>query len=134
LNHEEHEGHEERPSWKLCQEIIGCAMRVHAELGPGLLEPTYSVCMAHEFALKGVPFERERRVPVTYKGAFLESGFRIDLLVADEVVVEIKAVEALLPVHEAQVLTYLKLSRLRVGLLLNFNVRLMKDGIRRLVL
>ena len=134
MNHEAHEEHEERPSWKLCQDVIGCAIRVHSELGPGLLESTYSACMAHEFALNGLQFEREKLLPLRYRGIDLASGFRIDLLVANEVVVEIKAVETLLPVHEAQVLTYMKLSGLRVGLLINFNVRLIKDGIRRLVL
>ena len=99
-----------------------------------MLESTYSACLAHEFALAGIRFEREKAVPIRYRDIVLESGFRIDLLVADEVIVEIKAVDRLLPVHEAQLLTYLKLSGVRVGLLINFNVRLLKDGIRRRIL
>ncbi len=134
MNHEGHEEHEVRPSWKSCQDVIGCAIRVHSELGPGLLESTYTACLAHELCLAGIPFEREKSVPIRYRGILLDCGFRIDLLAANEVIVEIKSVEALLPVHEAQLLTYMKLSELRVALLMNFNVRSLRNGIRRLVL
>jgi len=99
-----------------------------------LLESTYTACLAHELCLAGIPFEREKSVPIRYRGILLDCGFRIDLLAANEVIVEIKSVEALLPVHEAQLLTYMKLSELRVGLLMNFNVRSLRNGIRRLVL
>jgi len=108
-------------------------MRVHEELGPGLLESTYATCLAHELSLARIPFRRELALPVRYRGVVLESGFRIDLLVDDAVVVEVKAVDALMRVHESQLLTYLKLTGLRTGLLVNFNVRLLKDGVRRLV-
>ena len=109
-------------------------MRAHGALGPGLLESTYSACLAHELAVNGIPFEREKPLPVRYREILLETEFRVDMLVADEVVLEIKAVEKSLPVHESQLLTYLKLSNRRVGLLINFNVRLLKDGIRRVIL
>ena len=122
------------PSSALTEEIIGCAIRVHSELGPGLLEATYSTCMSHELALAGIGFEREKVLPVAYRGIFLDCGYRIDLLVASEIVVELKAVDVLVPVHDAQVLTYLKMSGCRLGLLINFNVRLLKDGIRRFAL
>ncbi len=98
-----------------------------------MLESTYTTCLAHELDLAGIRFEREKALPVQYRGVALDCGYRIDLLVADEVVVEVKAIEALLPVHEAQVLSYLKMSGCRVGLLINFNVRMLKDGIRRFV-
>jgi GxxExxY protein len=98
-----------------------------------MLESTYSECLAHELALAGIRFEREKPVPVKYRGISLDCGYRIDLLVADEVIVEIKTVEALLPIHEAQILSYLKASGRKVGLLINFNVRVLKDGIRRFV-
>ena len=113
---------------------MGCAIRVHTELGPGLLESTYAECLAHELTLAGVPFEREKAFPVNYRGVLLDCGYRVDFLVANEVVVEIKASETTLPVHEAQVLTYLKLSGCRLGLLMNFNVRRLKDGVRRIAL
>jgi GxxExxY protein len=118
----------------LSKEIIGAAIEVHRELGPGLLESAYESCLAHEFVLRSLPFERQRPVPVIYKGVPIECGFRLDFLVAGLVVVELKTVDSLTSVHDAQVLTYLKLSQCRLGLLLNFNVRMMRDGIRRLVM
>ncbi len=123
-----------RPSWDLCESVIGCALRVHRALGPGLLERTYATCLAHDLALNGIAFRREVTLPVRYRGETLESGYRVDLLIGNEVIVETKAVEMLLPLHEAQLQTYLKLSGVRVGLLVNFNVRLLKDGLRRIVL
>ena len=119
---------------KVTEAIIGAAIEVHRTLGPGLLESAYEECLCHELRLRGIPFERQRPLPVTYKGLDLECGYRLDLLVHDAVVVEIKAVEALQPIHEAQLLTYLKLGGWKVGLLINFNVPVLKNGIRRRVL
>lgn len=118
----------------LTREIIGAAIDVHRELGPGLLESAYEVCLAFELERRGVSFRRQVDLPVTYKGVQLSQSYRIDFLVAERVVVELKCVEAVLPVHEAQLLTYLRLSGLPVGLILNFNVPRLKDGIHRFVL
>ena len=114
--------------------IISGAIEVHRVLGPGLLESAYEECLCRELSLRGVPFERQRPLPVEFKGVQLDCGYRLDLLVADAVVVELKAVETLLPIHEAQLLTYLKLGGWNVGLLINFNVPLLKQGIKRRVL
>ena len=119
---------------QLTEAIISAGIEVHRALGPGLLESAYEECLCHELVEAGVPFERQRPLPVVYKGIHLDCGYRLDLLVADLVVVEIKAVDALLPVHEAQLLSYLKLGGWHVGLLMNFHVPLLKDGIRRKVL
>jgi GxxExxY protein len=113
--------------------VIGAAIAVHRALGPGLLESTYEACLVYELAERGVAVERQKSLPVDYRGVRIDCGYRIDLLVGNEVIVELKAVERLLPLHEAQLLTYLRLSGLRVGLLLNFNVLLMKEGVRRMV-
>lgn len=118
----------------LTESIIGAAIEVHRELGPGLLESAYEECLAWELKERKLAFERQRPLPVRYKQVSMECGYRLDLLVADSVVVEIKSIEEIEPVHEAQLLTYLKLGGWRVGLLLNFNVTLLKDGIRRRVL
>ena len=115
----------------ITQAVIGAAMEVHRTLGPGLLESAYQECLCRELSVRGIPFERERALPVEYKNVRLECGYRLDLLVAGAVVVEVKAVEAIAPVHEAQLLTYLRLGGWRVGLLINFNVVLLKQGIRR---
>jgi GxxExxY protein len=115
----------------LTEAIIGAAIEVHRELGPGLLESAYSECLAHELTLAGRRFRREVQVPVQYKGLALECGYKVDFLVQDEVVVELKAVESLLGVHEAQVLTYMRLLGLPTGLLINFHVPALKQGIRR---
>jgi GxxExxY protein len=119
---------------KITEAIVDSAYKVHSTLGPGLLENVYETCMVHELSKRGLKFERQKPVPVVYDNTRLDVGFRLDLLVENQVVVELKSVEKLLPLHEAQVLTYLKLSQCAVGLLLNFNVSLMKDGIRRMVL
>jgi GxxExxY protein len=119
---------------QVTQAVIGAAMEVHRSLGPGLLESAYQECLCREFAVRGIPFESERPLPLEYKGTRLECGYRLDLLVAGSVVVEIKSVEAIAPVHEAQLLTYLKPGGWKVGLLINFNVPLLKQGIRRKVL
>jgi GxxExxY protein len=118
---------------KLTGEIIGAAIEVHRQLGPGLLESTYQACLARELELRGVSFEYEKPLPLEYKGVRLDCGYRIDLLIASSVVVEVKSVEALASIHEAQLLTYLKLTGVKVGLLINFNVVVLKSGIRRLV-
>ena len=118
----------------LTKEIIGAAIEVHRALGPGLLEAIYETCLCHELGLRGIQFERQKALPVVYKEVDLNCGYRVDLLVSDAVVVEIKAVDELQPVHDAQVLTYLKLGGWNVGLLINFNAKLLKDGIKRIVL
>jgi len=119
---------------ELSKVIIGAAIEVHRELGPGLLESAYEECLAHELSLRRVPFERQKEIPITYKGKSLDCGFRLDLLVGGLVIVELKSVDKSLPVHDAQVITYLKLTGCKLGILLNFNVRLLKLGIKRLVL
>lgn len=113
--------------------IIGCAMRVHSRLGPGLLESAYEACLAHELRQQGVEVIRQLALPVVYDGLKVDAGYRIDLLVENIVVVEVKAVEAVHPVHRAQILSYLRLSGRRVGLLLNFNVTKFRDGIERFI-
>jgi len=119
---------------KLTEQIIGAAIEVHRHLGPGLLESAYETCLVYELEKLGLKVERQKALPLVYKEIRLEQGYRIDLLVEDKVVVELKVVEQILPVHEAQVLSYLKLSGCKVGLLLNFQVRLLKNGIRRFVM
>ncbi len=122
------------PNQAVTEAIIGAAIEVHNALGPGLLESAYEACLAHELTLRGVPSLRQLDVPVMYKGQRVDCGFRIDMLVSDSVVVELKAVDKIIPIHEAQMLTYMKLSDKRIGLLINFNVRLLKDGITRRIL
>lgn len=109
---------------------IGCAIEVHSVLGSGLLESTYERCFAHELTLRGIQFRRQLTLPITYKGIELDGAYRIDFLIHDGPLIEIKAVERLLPIHTAQVLTYLKLLKLRHGLIINFNVPRLKNGIR----
>jgi GxxExxY protein len=117
----------------ITERIIGAAIEVHRALGPGLLESAYLVCLLHELGLIGLKYRSEVSLPVVYKGVRLDGGYRIDVIVEETVIVELKAVEKLLPVHDAQLITYLKLTGLPVGLLINFNVPLLKAGIRRLV-
>ena len=114
--------------------VIAAAIEVHRLLGPGLLESIYQRALCHEMHLRGLPFQGQQPVPVAYKGVNLGDDLRLDLVVADQLIVELKAVDKLLPIHEAQLITYLKLTGLRVGLLINFNVRLLKEGIKRIVL
>jgi len=113
--------------------IIGSAIKVHQSLGPGLLESTYEACMAFELIECGLSVERQKPLPVVYRAVMLDCGYRIDMLVQRAVIVEFKAVERLLPIHEAQILSYLKLSGCKAGLLINFNVRMLKDGVKRIV-
>jgi GxxExxY protein len=119
---------------KITETVIGAAMAVHRELGPGLLESAYEACMVFELADRGLAVEQQKPLPVNYRDVKLDCGYRLDLLVDGRVIVELKAVEKLEPIHEAQLLSYLKLSGCKVGLLINFNVRVLKLGIRRLVL
>jgi len=113
--------------------IIGCAFKVHSGLGPGLLESAYSACLFYELSKAGLLVEKEKALPLVYESIQLEIGYRLDLLVENKVIVEIKSVESLTDVHTAQVLTYLKLTRCKVGLLINFNVADLKKGIKRLI-
>ena len=119
---------------EVTQTVIGAGIEVHRALGPGLLESAYEECLCRELDLRKVQFERQRHLPVDYKGIRLDCGYRLDLLVAGTVVVEIKAVDRLLPIHQAQLLTYLRLGGWKVGLLMNFNVAALKQGIKRVVL
>ena len=118
----------------LTKEIIGSAIEVHRNLGPGLLESAYQQCLARELQLKEIPYRYEWPLPLDYKGLRMKCGYRVDILVADAVVVETKSIEAIAPVHEAQLLTYMRLGGWKVGLLINFNVLVLKNGIRRKVL
>jgi len=118
----------------LTDQIISAAIEVHKALGPGLLESAYQLCMAHESKLRKLPFEQQVSLKVSYKGLELDGGYRLDFIYDHRVVVELKTVESVLPVHEAQLLTYLKLTGIRVGLLINFNVPVLKNGIYRRVL
>jgi len=114
--------------------VIQAAFQVHKSLGPGLLESVYEKCLCHELSKEGISFQNQLELPIVYDGFQIDAGMRMDLLVEDSLVVELKAVERLLPIHKAQLLTYLKLSGKRLGLLLNFNVPLLKDGMQRVVL
>ena len=119
---------------ELSNRVIGCALEVHRTLGPGLLESTYEQCLAHELSLAGISFKLQCPLPVKYKGIKLDCGYRIDLLVNDELIVELKSVDQIMGIHQAQLLTYMKLSGVKVGLLINFNVEMLKSGIKRFVL
>ena len=118
----------------LSHRVIGCALEVHRELGPGLLESTYQQCLAHELRLNGIQFKLQYPLPVEYKGASLDCGYRVDLLIEDRLIVELKSVEQVKGIHEAQLLTYMKLAGVKIGLLMNFNVIRLKNGIKRFVL
>jgi GxxExxY protein len=135
LNHEEHESHRElgADTEALGRTIIDAGFKVHKALGPGLLESVYEHCLAHELTQRGIPLRRQAVLPIVYDGLTLDAGYRLDVVVADSVIVEIKAVDQLTRLHEAQMLTYLKLSDLRLGFLMNFNVALFKQGVRRMV-
>jgi len=119
---------------KVTEAIIGASIEVHKALGPGLLESAYEECLCHELRLNHMQFSRQRKLPLAYKGIFLDCGYRIDLFVEDCVVVELKTIDKLSSIHDAQLLTYMKLTESSVGLLINFNVPVLKDGIRRKVL
>ena len=117
---------------QLTGRVIGAAIEVHQALGPGLLESTYEECLCIELGLRKIPYERQKELPVEYKGTKLDCGYRLDIVVANTLIIELKACESLQPIHEAQLLTYLKLSGIKVGLLINFNVPVLKEGIKRL--
>jgi GxxExxY protein len=116
---------------QLTEKIIGCAIEVHKRLGPGLLESAYEECLSYELKSVGLAIERQVPIPVVYKDIKLECGYRIDVLVEKTVIIELKAIETLAPVHEAQILTYMKFANKTMGLLINFNVTLLKNGIKR---
>ena len=118
---------------ELSNRVIGCAIDVHRHLGPGLLESTYQQCLAHELSLVRLQFTLQQSLAVHYKGQKIDCGYRVDLVVADQLIVELKSVDRLLSIHEAQLITYLKLSGIKVGLLINFNEEVLRDGIKRLV-
>ena len=130
MNHRDTEAQRD----SLSERVIGAAIEVHRALGPGLLESAYEECLCHELAANGLKFRRQVELPVQYKSVKLDCGYRMDIVVSETLVVEVKTVERLAPVHEAQLLTYLKLSGLHTGLLINFNVPVLKDGIKRMKL
>jgi GxxExxY protein len=119
---------------ELTEAIIGAAMEVHRTLGPGLLESTYEMCLCRELSIREIPFERQVPIAVEYKGVKLDCGYRADIVVAGMILAEIKAIDSLLPIHDAQLLSYLKLGGWKIGLLINFNVEMLKNGLRRRVL
>ncbi len=114
--------------------VIGCAIEVHRHLGPGLLESAYQECLAYELRRAGISFHKEWSLPVRYKDVLIDCGYRVDILVEQTLIVELKSVDRLLPIHEAQLLTYMKLASIRTGLLMNFNVQRLTDGLKRMVL
>lgn len=118
----------------LSHKVIGCALEVHRFLGPGLLESTYEHCLAHELSLAEIPFKLQVSLPIHYKGLNLDCGYRIDVLIDDSLIIEIKSVEKMLDIHRAQLLTYMKLSGIGIGLLMNFNVAIFKSGLQRFVI
>ena len=119
---------------ELSNRVIGCAIEVHRNLGPGLLESTYEQCLAHEFSLNDIHFRMQHPLPVQYKGINMDCGYRVDLLVEEALILELKSVEAIAGIHQAQLLTYMKLAGIKTGLLINFNVARLADGIKRFVL
>ncbi len=119
---------------ELTDEILSSAIGVHRHLGPGLLESAYEECLCREFTIRGIKFERLKELPIVYKGKAVDTTYRVDIIVEGEVVLELKSVESLIPIHQSQLLTYMKLSGIGIGLLLNFNTVMLKDGIKRVVL
>ena len=119
---------------ELTSKVIGCAIEVHKVLGPGLLESAYEECLAYELQKAGLNIERQKALPVVYKDIKLDCGYRIDILVENAVVLELKSIDAVSPVHEAQILTYLKFSEKEIGLLINFNVTLLKNGLKKYIM
>ena len=116
----------------LTGEVIGAAIEVHKTLGPGLLESTYEECLCRELELREIPYERQKGLPIEYKGLKLDCGYRLDIVVDKRLIVELKECESLQPIHEAQLLTYLKLTGIKLGLLINFNVPMLRQGIKRI--
>ncbi|MEW6202525.1 MAG: GxxExxY protein [bacterium] len=118
---------------KLTETIIGIAINIHRSLGPGLLESAYEACMVYDLAQAGLKVEQQKPLPIIYRDVKLECGYRLDLVIEDEIIIELKSIEKILPIHNAQLISYLKLSGCKVGLLINFNVEMLKDGIKRVV-
>ncbi len=133
-HHEEREEHEGKAFEELSRRVIGCAIEVHRSLGPGLLESSYQRCLSQKLELNGIKHEYEVPLPIEYKGISLECGYRVDILVGNVLIIELKSVKKIDPIHEAQILTYMKLSGMATGLILNFNVTKLKDGMKRYVL
>ena len=125
---------EKKDNSTLTGKIIGAAIEVHRALGPGLLESAYEACLTYELRLRGLKVESQKPLPLIYKNVMLECGYRLDIVVENQVIIEIKTVNSIAPMHEAQLLSYLKLSNCKIGLLINFNVIVLKDGIRRMML
>jgi GxxExxY protein len=123
----------ECPSYKQTYDIVGAAIQVHRHLGPGLLESAYERCLSRELLLRDIRFQRQVPLPVEYRGIQLDCSYRLDIVVGGSIIIEVKAVRQVLPIHRAQVLTYLKLTNCRVGLLINFNVEVLRDGICRII-
>jgi GxxExxY protein len=119
---------------QLSQEVIGAAIEVHKNLGPGLLESAYQKCLAYEFSARGINFNSEYPIPIKYKNTSLDCGYRIDFMIENSIIVELKSVEKIMPIHQAQILSYMKLTNIKHGFLMNFNVELLKQGIKSLVL
>jgi GxxExxY protein len=124
---------ETRSYGEITEQVIGLCIDLHRQLGPGLLESAYEECLCYELSQHGIVFERQKPLPVKYKSVVLDCGYRLDLVIRNKIILELKAVEQLLPIHEAQLLTYLKLSGLTLGLLIDFNVPILKNGIKRIV-
>jgi len=133
MNHEDHEGHEVKFD-ELSSQVIESAIEVHRHLGPGLLESTYEQCLAYELTQRKISFKLQHALPVEYKTIKLDCGYRVDVLVEDKLIIELKSVESVLPIHAAQLLTYMKLAKIKTGLLINFNVNKLKEGLKRYVL
>lgn len=119
---------------ELSNKVIGCAIKVHKELGPGLLESAYEKCLSYELVIANISHSMQKELPIEYKKIKLDCGYRIDIVIEDKIIVELKSIEKVLPIHEAQLLTYMKLSGIKIGLLINFNACKLKDGIKRFVL
>ncbi len=134
INHGGHEEHERREFEILSHQLIGCAIEVHRNLGPGLLESSYQRCLSRELELNGIAHICEAPLPIEYKGIHLDCGYRVDILIENELIVELKSVKRVELIHEAQLLTYLKLSGIKIGLLINFSVSKLKEGIKRYVI
>ncbi len=133
MNHGDTEAQRQRLN-QLSQQVIGLCIEVHRVLGPGLLESAYEAALAYELATAGIPFQKQIDLPLDYKGVKLDCGYRLDFIIAEDLILELKAVQEILPVHKAQLLTYLKLNQKPLGLLINFNVPLLKDGVQRVVI
>lgn len=119
---------------QIAKDVVDAAFKVHSTLGPGLLESAYEACLAHELTRRGYRIERQKEQPIIYEGLEIEVGYRLDILVDDQLIIELKAVEQMLPIHQAQIMTYLRLSRKTLGLIINFNVPLIKNGIKRVAM